>query len=208
MAESGSPVQTSSTYNPDNECSFPKDDKTLFVTNISFEITEDRLREVFSKIGEVVFVKIPKFKDGRSRGVGFVSYENSTLADNAMSCFNEKDIDGRIVYLKKTNDGTCRVPMGDYPEKRNRRVGRMIQDLPPYRYRSDWYPNDFSNDRRIPRRDDYYEPRRDKYDDDFRYRERTDRGYRNEHRNGYDDYRNHYQMRPYRERPLRDDYRM
>lgn len=63
--------------------------KKLFVGNLSFNVTEDDLREEFGKIGEVASVKIiTDGVTGRPRGFGFVEMASDEDADRAISSLN------------------------------------------------------------------------------------------------------------------------
>ena len=72
---------------------------------LTTELTEEKLKEIFSKIGEVKSVKIDKYilqtkVNGEnvdlidSRGFGFVCYKNEEDAKKAMEEFNEKKLPG------------------------------------------------------------------------------------------------------------------
>jgi len=77
----------------------------LYIKNLPRELTEEKLKEIFSKIGEVKSVKIDKYilqtkVNGEnvdlidSRGFGFVCYKNEEDAKKAMEEFNEKKLPG------------------------------------------------------------------------------------------------------------------
>ncbi len=71
--------------------------KKLFVGNLPFSSTEDSIKELFSRFGEVLSVKIPTDRiSGRSRGFGFVEMEN---ADAAVSELNNFFIEGRNIKV-------------------------------------------------------------------------------------------------------------
>jgi len=61
----------------------------LYVGNISFKATEDNLKDLFSKAGEVVSVKLIKdAATGRLRGFGFVEMAEKEGAQKAVSMLN------------------------------------------------------------------------------------------------------------------------
>jgi RNA recognition motif-containing protein len=61
----------------------------IFVSNVSFKMRENHLREVFEKFGEVSSVKIIKDKEtGRSKGFGFVEMPNDEQARAAIDSLN------------------------------------------------------------------------------------------------------------------------
>lgn len=75
----------------------------LFVGNISFKMSEDDLRDLFSQSGKVVSVAIPTDRDtGRKRGFAFVEMENEESAQAAIDAFNGKTIDGREIVVNQS----------------------------------------------------------------------------------------------------------
>jgi RNA recognition motif-containing protein len=63
--------------------------KKLYVGNVSFQASEDDLRELFSKAGEVVSAKlITDAATGRSRGFGFVEMNSDSEAQKAITTLN------------------------------------------------------------------------------------------------------------------------
>jgi cold-inducible RNA-binding protein len=85
--------------------------KKLYVGNLSYNTTEDSLREVFAEVGAVASTSIIKDKfSGRSRGFGFVEMENDDDAQRAIEMFNEKDVDGRKLVVNEAKPMTERPP--------------------------------------------------------------------------------------------------
>ncbi len=63
--------------------------KKLYVGNVSFQASEDDLRELFSKVGEVVSAKlITDAATGRARGFGFIEMGSDADAQKAISSLN------------------------------------------------------------------------------------------------------------------------
>ena len=72
----------------------------LYVGNLAFETTENRLREAFAECAEIVEVKILLDRDtGRSRGFGFVTLATPEAAQSALSRFNGTSLDGRALRV-------------------------------------------------------------------------------------------------------------
>lgn len=68
----------------------------IYVGNLSFEVTEDELREMFEQFGQVSSVVIIKDKfSGRSRGFGFVEMLSDDEARSAINSLNGKELKGR-----------------------------------------------------------------------------------------------------------------
>ena len=73
--------------------------KRIYVGNMSFQTTEDQLRELFSEFGEVSQVNIITDREtGRPRGFGFVEMEG---ADSAISALDQKEFDGRVLTVNE-----------------------------------------------------------------------------------------------------------
>lgn len=68
----------------------------LYVGNLSYDTTEDRLRTLFGEAGSVVTVEIIKDRDtGSSKGFAFITMASQADATNAINTLNNKDVDGR-----------------------------------------------------------------------------------------------------------------
>jgi len=68
----------------------------LFVGNLSFSTTEERLASTFGQFGGVVEAKIILDRDtGRPRGFGFVTMDSDDSAQEAIDGMNGTMLDGR-----------------------------------------------------------------------------------------------------------------
>lgn len=75
-------------------------DTKLYIGNLSFNATEDQLREMLSQAGKVESVDIIKDRDtGRSKGFAFAVMSTQAEAEKAISMFNEKPLDDRIIRV-------------------------------------------------------------------------------------------------------------
>lgn len=76
--------------------------KKLFVGNLSFSITQDQLKEIFEVYGKVTSVNIviDKFS-GRSKGFGFVEFENDEDAVKAIEALDNSEQAGRNMAVKE-----------------------------------------------------------------------------------------------------------
>lgn len=76
--------------------------KKLFVGNVPYSITEDRLKEIFSEAGEVASVAIITDKmTGRPRGFVFVEMATDEAAAKAVEMFDGKEVDGRALNVNE-----------------------------------------------------------------------------------------------------------
>ena len=76
--------------------------KKIYVGNLPFSVTLDKLKELFSSYGEIddAIVITDKYTR-RSRGFGFVSFVNETDAERAIAEMNKKVIEGRELNVKE-----------------------------------------------------------------------------------------------------------
>ena len=74
----------------------------LFVGNLPFAMTDANLGEIFSAYGNIVAanVVIDKFSK-RSKGFGFVEFENEEDAAKAMEALNNSEQMGRNIAVKE-----------------------------------------------------------------------------------------------------------
>ena len=75
-------------------------EKRLYVGNLSYNSTEDDLKELFAQSGTVVSCQlmIDKFTS-RSRGFAFVEMDTVEEANKAVETFNEQDFQGRSLRV-------------------------------------------------------------------------------------------------------------
>lgn len=79
----------------------------IYVGNLSFDATEDDLREAFSQYGTVDAVNIIQDREtGRSRGFAFVEMNNADEAKNAIENLNLARIAGRAVNVNEARPRT------------------------------------------------------------------------------------------------------
>jgi RNA recognition motif-containing protein len=74
----------------------------LFVGSLSWNVTDDQLKEFFSAVGTVASAKVITDRDsGRSKGFGFVEMSSDEEAQKAVKELNGKDLDGRAVNVSE-----------------------------------------------------------------------------------------------------------
>ncbi|MFW6159643.1 MAG: RNA recognition motif domain-containing protein [Acidobacteriota bacterium] len=87
----------------------------IYVGNLSFETTEDELKEAFEAFGEVASASIIKDKfSGRSRGFGFVEMPNEDEARKAINGLGGKDLNGRNLKVNEAKPRTERPRRGGF----------------------------------------------------------------------------------------------
>jgi len=85
----------------------------VYVGSLSFDTTEDTLKDLFSQAGTVdsASIVIDKFS-GRSKGFAFVEMSSEEEAKKAIEMFNGKELDGRNIVVDEAK------PMEKKPFKR------------------------------------------------------------------------------------------
>jgi RNA recognition motif-containing protein len=75
----------------------------IFVAKLSYQTTDDQLRQLFEAFGTVDSAKIIFDKvEGRSKGFGFVEMSDDTEARNAIENLNNSEVDGRKIVVKES----------------------------------------------------------------------------------------------------------
>ena len=92
--------------------------KKLYVGGLSYDTTEDSLKEAFAKAGTVESAVIITDKmSGRSKGFGFVEMSSDEEAKKAMEMWNGKEFDGRNLTVNEAR------PMEERPRRDFNRGG-------------------------------------------------------------------------------------
>ena len=60
---------------------------------------------------------------GKSRGFGFVEFENDAEAESAVEMFNGKDLEGRALVVNEARPMTDRPPRRDFHSRGDSRGG-------------------------------------------------------------------------------------
>ena len=74
----------------------------IYVSNLSFAVKDEDLKEFFAEYGEVSSAKVITDKmTNRSRGFAFVEMRNDAEGDKAIAGVNGKDLDGRTLNVNE-----------------------------------------------------------------------------------------------------------
>ena len=80
----------------------------IYVGNISYSTSEDDLRDLFARYGEVTAVRVITDRDtGRSKGFGFVEMTDDDQAKEAIRALDSNDFMGRDI---RVNEARPREP--------------------------------------------------------------------------------------------------
>ncbi len=72
----------------------------IFVSNLSFQVESNDLKDFFAPYGEVTSSKVITDREtGRSRGFGFVEMANDAEGNEAISKLNGSIVDGRALNV-------------------------------------------------------------------------------------------------------------
>ena len=79
----------------------------IYVGNLSYEVTEEDLKEAFEAFGEVETVKVIKdnYTD-RSKGFGFVEMPSKAEGQSAIDGLNDKELKGRTLKVNEARPRT------------------------------------------------------------------------------------------------------
>jgi len=87
--------------------------KKLYVGNLSYNTTEDGLRNFFAGYGNVVSVKIILDREtGNSKGFGFIEMGTDEEANAAIAGTNGTEFDGRQLRVNEAMDKPRRERSG------------------------------------------------------------------------------------------------
>src|SRR5215470_10917460 len=135
--------------------------RKLFVGNLPYSVTSERLQEAFSQFGTVTSSKVIVDREtGRSRGFAFLEMETDEMGAAAMQAMNGALLDGRSIAVREAVErqpggggGGCG---GGGFDPGGGGGGGFDQGRPPRRERGGGGP----------RRERDYEPRKRGFDDD------------------------------------------
>lgn len=87
----------------------------IYVGSLSYDVTEDEIRDVFSPYGEISSISIITDKySGKSKGFGFVEMPKQEEAEEAIKCLDESEMKGRNIKVNEAR------PKEERPKRRER----------------------------------------------------------------------------------------
>ena len=85
--------------------------KRLYVGGLSYSTSQQGLQDAFSQAGTVDTATVIMDKmTGRSKGFGFVEMASDDEAQNAISMWNGKELDGRTLTVNEARPMEARAP--------------------------------------------------------------------------------------------------
>lgn len=84
---------------------------SIYVGNLSYEVVQDNLAEIFAEFGTVKRVQLPTDREtGRLRGFGFVEMSSDAEEDAAIEALNGAEWMGRDLTVNKAKPREERGP--------------------------------------------------------------------------------------------------
>uniref|UniRef100_A0A336M5S7 CSON012268 protein n=1 Tax=Culicoides sonorensis TaxID=179676 RepID=A0A336M5S7_CULSO len=86
--------------------------RSVFVGNIPYEATEEKLKDIFSEVGPVISLKLVFDREsGKPKGYGFCEYKDQETALSAMRNLNGYEIGGRTLRVDNACTEKSRMEM-------------------------------------------------------------------------------------------------
>jgi RNA recognition motif-containing protein len=96
----------------------------IYVGNLSYDVSEESLRQAFESFGQVTSARIIKDKySGQSRGFGFAEMLEQAQAQAAIKSLNRKELLGKQMSVNEARPRTNQGRQGgrmDYSGRKNR----------------------------------------------------------------------------------------
>jgi len=71
----------------------------VYVKNLADEISDEKLFELFAPFGKITSHKVAVGEDGKSKGFGFVAFEEAAQAEEAVMALNNLEMNGKQLYV-------------------------------------------------------------------------------------------------------------
>lgn len=81
--------------------------RVIYVNNLDFSVTPEELEKVFSPVGKVSQVRMPRRRDGAAKGMAYVEFDDDAAADAALSLHKMK-ISGREAWVRRSKPPKAR----------------------------------------------------------------------------------------------------
>lgn len=99
--------------------------RSVFVGNIPYEATEEKLKDIFSEVGPVTSFKLVYDREtGKPKGYGFCEYKDQETALSAMRNLNSREIAGRTLRVDNACTEKSRMEM------QTLMAGPVVEDSP------------------------------------------------------------------------------
>jgi len=86
--------------------------KRLFVGSIPYRFTEGQLLSLFAPFGRIVSIAVIKSRWGKSRGMGYVEYDNDASAVAAKEALHNHSVEDRTIIVDYSKPDPASTPEG------------------------------------------------------------------------------------------------
>lgn len=94
----------------------------LFVGSLPWAVDDQALEDLFKDFGTVTSAKVIMDRDsGRSKGFGFVEFDDDNAAQEAIKSLNGKDMQGRTIVVSEARPLEARPPRRDFDRRDDNR---------------------------------------------------------------------------------------
>ncbi len=98
---------------------------SIYVGNLSYQVTSEDLTSVFKEYGKVIRVQLPTDREtGRARGFGFVEMETEAQEAAAIEALDGAEWMGRDLKVNKARPRDSNKPSNGSYQRGNRRENR------------------------------------------------------------------------------------
>ncbi|HSX04889.1 MAG TPA: RNA-binding protein [Candidatus Saccharimonadales bacterium] len=92
----------------------------LFVGSLPWAVDDQALEDLFKEFGAVLSAKVIMDREtGRSKGFGFVEFEDDAAAKAAIAKLNGTDMQGRTIVVSEARPLEARPPRRDFDRRDN-----------------------------------------------------------------------------------------
>ena len=93
----------------------------LFVGSLPWAIDDQALEDLFKDFGAVASAKVIIDREsGRSKGFGFVEFDDDNAAQEAIKQLNGSDVRGRNIVVNEARPQEARPPRRDFGDRGDR----------------------------------------------------------------------------------------
>ncbi|KAI8582688.1 hypothetical protein K450DRAFT_226424 [Umbelopsis ramanniana AG] len=73
----------------------------IYVKNLDTEVTDEEFHDMFAQYGAITSAVIQRDEDGKSKGFGFVNFEDHEAAKTAVEELHEKEVNGKALFVSR-----------------------------------------------------------------------------------------------------------
>ncbi|KAI5092522.1 poly(A) binding protein, cytoplasmic 1a isoform X1, partial [Silurus meridionalis] len=99
-----------------------KEFTNVYIKNFGEDMDDDKLKDIFTKFGPALSIRVMTDDGGKSKGFGFVSFERHEDAQRAVDEMNGKELNGKQVYVGRAQK------KGERQTELKRKFEQMKQD--------------------------------------------------------------------------------